>query len=212
MQIISNLYHNFPKQRIVLVTHSNAALNDLFKKILERNVDARHLLRLGAGEYDLRESLAAEGGRGQGETFTKHGRVQWCLGRRQELLAEVQRLGNSISSTVGDVGYTCETAEYFYEYTVKVAISRFEKSIESSTPTLVVSELFPFNLFFANAPDQPLFKGKYDIDIDIARGCITHIRNLFQEVLDYRALELLRTQAHRCDYILKNQVRIYVYL
>lgn len=36
-----------PSQRIVLVTHSNAALNDLFEKILARDVDPRHLLRLG---------------------------------------------------------------------------------------------------------------------------------------------------------------------
>jgi hypothetical protein len=37
-----------PGQRILLVTHSNAALNDLFEKILARDVDPRHLLRLGA--------------------------------------------------------------------------------------------------------------------------------------------------------------------
>ena len=42
VQIISALYHNNPTQKILLVTHSNAALNDLFEKIMERNVDARH--------------------------------------------------------------------------------------------------------------------------------------------------------------------------
>lgn len=35
VQIISNLYHNYPNQKIVLITHSNAALNDLFEKIME---------------------------------------------------------------------------------------------------------------------------------------------------------------------------------
>lgn len=35
MQIITALYHNYPSQRILLVTHSNAALNDLFAKIEE---------------------------------------------------------------------------------------------------------------------------------------------------------------------------------
>lgn len=34
VQIISNLYHNHPTQKILLVTHSNAALNDLFEKIM----------------------------------------------------------------------------------------------------------------------------------------------------------------------------------
>ena len=35
VQIITNLYHNYPTQKILLVTHSNAALNDLFEKIME---------------------------------------------------------------------------------------------------------------------------------------------------------------------------------
>ena len=34
VQIISELYHNFPHQRTLLVTHSNHALNDLFEKIM----------------------------------------------------------------------------------------------------------------------------------------------------------------------------------
>lgn len=35
VQIAAALYHNYPKQRILLITHSNAALNDLFIKIKE---------------------------------------------------------------------------------------------------------------------------------------------------------------------------------
>lgn len=42
VQIISNLYHNYPTQKIVLVTHSNAALNDLFMKIMEVRYGIRH--------------------------------------------------------------------------------------------------------------------------------------------------------------------------
>ena len=30
VQIISNLYHNFPDQRTLLVTHSNQALNQVY--------------------------------------------------------------------------------------------------------------------------------------------------------------------------------------
>lgn len=33
VQIINNLYKNFPGERTLLVTHSNQALNDLFEKI-----------------------------------------------------------------------------------------------------------------------------------------------------------------------------------
>jgi intron-binding protein aquarius len=34
VQIIANLYHNFPDQHTLLVTHSNQALNQLFEKII----------------------------------------------------------------------------------------------------------------------------------------------------------------------------------
>src|SRR5580698_9873682 len=53
VQIISNLYHNFPEQRTLIVTHSNQALNQLFEKIMGLDVDERHLLRLGHGQEAL---------------------------------------------------------------------------------------------------------------------------------------------------------------
>jgi intron-binding protein aquarius len=48
VQIMHVLYHNCPSQRTLVIAHSNQALNDLFTKILERDVPARYLLRLGA--------------------------------------------------------------------------------------------------------------------------------------------------------------------
>ena len=42
VQIMHVLYHNCPGQRTLLITHSNQALNDLFEKILERDVPARY--------------------------------------------------------------------------------------------------------------------------------------------------------------------------
>jgi len=219
VQIVANLYHNNPGQRILLITHSNAALNDLFEKIMERNVDGRHLLRLGSGETELRDSLAVGGacgsGRGQGGVFSKQGRVQWCLARRAELLAEVQRLGGTMQGQVGDVGYTCETAEYFYEYSLKSIIDSFEaRLVELETRHMerkavddsAVKDSFPFSTFFANAPNQPLLRCSLAADLEAAKGCIVHLRRLFRELADYRAFELLRTQAHRCDYMLMKQV------
>ena len=76
VQIISNLYHNFPNQRTLIVTHSNQALNQLFEKIMALDIDERHLLRLGHGEKD----------------FSRYGRVNYVLAKRLDLLMEVQRL------------------------------------------------------------------------------------------------------------------------
>ena len=53
VQIMAELFHNFPSQRCLVVTHSNHALNDLFEKIMERDIDERYLLRLGRGEESL---------------------------------------------------------------------------------------------------------------------------------------------------------------
>ncbi|KAL3868820.1 hypothetical protein ACJMK2_041579 [Sinanodonta woodiana] len=107
VQIISNIYHNFPDQRTLIVTHSNQALNQLFEKIMALDIDERHLLRLGHGE----EALETE------KDFSRYGRVNYVLAQRLELLEEVERLQNSFG-VPGDVSYTCETAGYFYLYQV----------------------------------------------------------------------------------------------
>uniref|UniRef100_A0A673CNS9 RNA helicase aquarius n=1 Tax=Sphaeramia orbicularis TaxID=375764 RepID=A0A673CNS9_9TELE len=113
VQIISNLYHNFPEQRTLIVTHSNQALNQLFEKIMALDIDERHLLRLGHGEEELETE----------KDFSRYGRVNYVLARRLELLREVARLQESLD-VPGDVSYTCETAGHFYLYQV---ISRWEQ-------------------------------------------------------------------------------------
>lgn len=219
VQIISALYHNNPTQKILLVTHSNAALNDLFEKIMERNVDPRHLLRLGSGEKDLRETLAASGagggGRGQGEAFSKQGRVDWTLMRRMQLLEQVQRLAGTIGVT-GDVGYTCETAEYFRLEHIQSRIEKYHMDITASAsagasvpsvpPTSAAQRAFPFPIYFSDTP-KPVFTGDEESDLASAEGCFRHISKLFEELNDYRAFELLRTQGHRSDYLLTKQVK-----
>lgn len=218
VQTISNLYHNHPNQRILLITHSNAALNDLFEKIMERNIPPRHLLRLGAGELELRETLAASGaggsGRGQGEVFSKHGRVQWCLSRRLQLLEEVQRLGDSLNMAVGDVGATCETAEYFYCNQIKTLIESFlSKRNGSEGEGKPIADIFPFSNFFVNIPNPPLFNADAELENEeVAVGCIRHIVQLFVELRDYKGFELLRSQAHRSDYMLMKQVCVVTYV
>ena len=107
VQIISNIYHNFPEQRTLIVTHSNQALNQLFEKIMHLDVDERHLLRLGHGE----EALETK------KDFSRYGRVNYVLSKRLELLSEVSRLQTCLK-VPGDVGYTCETAGHFYLYQV----------------------------------------------------------------------------------------------
>jgi len=121
-QIISNLYHNFPDQRTLIVTHSNQALNQLFEKIIALDVDERHLLRLGHGE----EELDTE------KDFSRYGRVNFVLARRIELLNEVERLKQSLGVT-GDVSYTCETSGFFFVYHVLPRWEEFNIKIRKET-------------------------------------------------------------------------------
>jgi intron-binding protein aquarius len=128
VQAIATLYHNFPGQRILLVTHSNQALNDLFEKLLERDVPQHQLLRLGAGEKEL----ATEA------DFSKWGRVNHALSRRLELLGQVQALAGSLG-VPGDVGYTCETAEYFCLHHVTSRVEGFRAKFGVPPPPAVAS-------------------------------------------------------------------------
>ena len=41
VQIISLIYHNFPNERTLIITHSNHALNDLFEKISKLDINER---------------------------------------------------------------------------------------------------------------------------------------------------------------------------
>ncbi|XP_052775236.1 RNA helicase aquarius-like [Mya arenaria] len=199
VQIISNIYHNFPDQRTLIVTHSNQALNQLFEKIMALDIAERHLLRLGHGE----ESLETE------KDYSRYGRVNYVLAQRLELLQEVQRLQESLK-VAGDVSYTCETAGYFFIYQVLARWEEFLANIRKLKDRTAekVKELFPFSEFFKNAP-PPVFKGRsYAEDMDIAEGCFRHIKKIFTQLEEYRAFELLRSGSDRADYLLIKEAKI----
>ncbi|KAI0220204.1 RNA helicase aquarius [Lamellibrachia satsuma] len=201
VQIISNLYHNFPDQRTLIVTHSNQALNQLFQKIMALDIDERHLLRLGHGE----ETLQTE------KDFSRYGRVNYVLAQRLELLEEVARLQQSLG-VPGDVSYTCETAGHFYMYQV---LSRWEEYLSKvkvpkgqTGDMKKVKDEFPFTKFFENAP-QPIFKERsYEEDMDMAEGCFRHIKKIFTELDEFQAFELLRSGSDRAKYLLVKEAKI----
>ncbi|KAI0500818.1 hypothetical protein KFK09_019035 [Dendrobium nobile] len=198
VQILNVLYHNCPSQRTLIITHSNQALNDLFEKIMERDVPARYLLRLGQGEQELATDL----------DFSRQGRVNAMLVRRLELLNEVERLARSLKLPE-DVGYTCETAGYFWLLHV---YSRWEQFLDACTknkykPTFV-KDRFPFHDFFSNTP-QPVFSGEsFEKDMRAAKGCFRHLSTMFQELEECRAFELLKSTADRANYLMTKQAKI----
>lgn len=198
VQILNVLYHNCPSQRTLIITHSNQALNDLFEKIMERDVPARYLLRLGQGEQELATDL----------DFSRQGRVNAMLVRRLELLSEVERLARSLQLPE-DVGYTCEMAGYFWLLHV---YSRWEQFLaacaDNKDKPVFVQDRFPFKEFFSNAP-QPIFTGEsFDKDMRAAKGCFRHLKTMFQELEECRAFELLKSTVDRSNYLMTKQAKI----
>jgi intron-binding protein aquarius len=179
-----------------LVTHSNQALNQLFDKLVELDIDERHLLRLGHGEEYLEST----------KDFSKYGRVNYMLAKRLDLLKEVERLGKTLGMTE-DVAYTCETAEYFFNSHVKPLWQSFEEKAKEFKGEDSVATNFPFTKFFANAP-QPLFKQSLQEDMRTATGCWRHINNLFVELGECRPFELLRTPIDRANYLVTKQAKV----
>lgn len=199
VQIISNLYHNHPNQRTLIVTHSNQALNQLFEKIMQLDIDERHLLRLGHGE----EALETE------KDFSRYGRVNYVLSQRIGLLGKVKKLQDSLSVT-GDVSYTCETAGHFYLYEVIARWEKFLSDVENKhgmTPEDFADQ-FPFTKFFNDA-QQPLFKASsFDDNMTIANSCYRYIEHIFTELEEFRAFELLRNGLDRSKYLLVKEAKV----
>lgn len=199
-QIISNLYHNFPQERILLVTHSNQALNQLFEKITKLDIDDRHLLRLGHGEDRLNTS----------SSFSKQGRVESFLDNRAQLLSEVDRLAECLNAP-GAHGDSCETAGYFNTVYVLPAWEKFQEylSAHPSATTAEIAEAYPFTNYFSNTP-APLFPSSASPSaaIDAASGGYHHISSIFAHLSTIHPFELLRTPHARQTYLLTSAARI----
>lgn len=198
-QIISNIYHDFPSQRTLMIAHSNQALNQLFQKITKLDIDDRHLLRLGHGEEDLDTEV----------NYGKHGRVESFLDNRSRYLAEVDKLAINLEAP-GAHGSSCETAGYFKSVYVTPAWSKFWDLVEPDMAGAdEIRQAFPFHFYFQDAP-QPLFPTDATKEqlADVVRGCQRHIEKIFSELEDIRPFEILRSPKDKANYLLIKEARI----
>ncbi|OCT46083.1 Intron-binding protein aquarius [Cladophialophora carrionii] len=199
-QTINLLYHNFPSERILLVAHSNQALNQLFQKIIALDIDPRHLLRLGHGEEELDTDAS----------YSKYGRVESFLENRQVYLSEVSRLAASIG-VEGAHGASCETADYFNQVFIKPAWQRFwDAANAENASTEAVVAVFPFSKYYSNAPIPTLFSGNATLEEvkEVASGCQYHIDKTFAELESIRPFEILRSSRDQANHLLVSEARI----
>jgi intron-binding protein aquarius len=215
VQIISELYHNFPNERMLLVTHSNHALNDLFEKIMERDIPERYLLRLGRGQ----EALHSD------KDFSKFGRVNFMLARRMELLGRVNELALSLGMDDSSA-YNCEAAGHFYLFQVLSRWEAFQLKLKSlpelkeadektnSERSNVIREHFPFGMFFRdlnakqNNFQTDIFVGNFDQDVHTAESCFKALQVIFTELEETRPFELLRRGVDRGNYLLTKHAKV----
>ncbi|GJQ15923.1 hypothetical protein GpartN1_g7714.t1 [Galdieria partita] len=204
VQIISNLYHSYPEERILLVTHSNNALNDIFVKILQRDIDPKDILRLGHGEEEL----------GLMDSFSREGRVNYMLQKRLDNLQQVKLLAESMLLP-GDYGYSCENALLLYHTHILPLKREFfvqlDQIEDEESKASWIAQHFPFHSFFSQqySDSSSIFRGEsYQKDLQSAKGCFHYLDHLFEELEAFRALELLRNQKERGDYVLLKQAKI----
>lgn len=199
VQIISNIYHNFPEQRTILVAHSNQALNQLFEKIISLDIDARHLLRLGHGEESLRT----------GSSFGKYGRVNSFMERRQLLLSDVERLA-AVLDAPGVHGGSCENAEYFRTAYVVPVWEDFMEHVSKMTDAKELVSLFPMRDYFQGDTTQPTFDMSSSVDEvkAVAQALYKVIESMFSELKDLRPFELLQSNREKANYYLVKEARI----
>ena len=182
-----------------MIAHSNQALNQLFQKITNLDIDNRHLLRLGHGEEDLETDV----------NYGKHGRVESFLDNRARFLAEVDKLAINLAAP-GAHGNSCETAGYFKAVYITPTWSRYWEVVKSdASGTDEARSLFPFYHYFKDAP-QPLFplEASKEQILDVAKGCERHIENIFTELEDIRPFEILRSPKDKANYLLIKEARI----
>jgi intron-binding protein aquarius len=197
------IYHNFPSQRTLIITRSNSALNDLFLKIANLDINERYLLRLGYGEKDLEVN----------KDYSKNGRVNYMLARRINLLDQVNKLAKSIE-ILSHEEYTCESALNFYEIHIRTRINEYEKKLENVKKTELnfdLESLFPFTNFFKNNHfnNTVLFeKNSSQDDEKKSVLLLKFIDNIFLEIKDCYAFELLRNTQERGNYLLTKQAKV----
>ncbi|KAK4517155.1 uncharacterized protein ATC70_000486 [Mucor velutinosus] len=198
VQTIANLYRNHPEQHTLIVTHSNQALNQIFGKLIELDVDPRHVVRLGHGEQELDANVS----------FSKYGRVLAALERRIVLLQQVDYLSQSLS-VPGAHGSTCETADYFFHIHVLPRWESFQSTTATAESVQQVRDAFPFAQYFANAP-TPIFTETMTPAeaIESATGCFRHLQHIFTQLQELRPFELLKSGHDRANYLVTKEAKI----
>lgn len=209
VQLVLNLHRTTPSsEKILIVAHSNQALNDFFSKILSRKlINEAEIVRLGQGQ---RSEAASSDGQTSSfhDDFSRNGRVNFLLQRRLDLLKEVdfmaewleQKDPNQYSGLSGSSGYSCENALFFYQFHVQpLLIAARDEASASSIKSL--DDVLLNAYFTARNGAAPESREKF-------LELVTTLDAYFGELHHLQPFELLQTPRQRGDLYLIQHARI----
>lgn len=204
MQIMKLLMSRPNCGRILLVTKSDNQLDYLFERI-----DPKYLVRFG-GFRGYRETNDNDRII-KGKDLSPSGQVDRILKRRLQLLKNIKQFAESIEYKVFE-DFSCERADYMYNSYCILAFEKFKTDIDIENEENLVKktiqdwEKYPFKNFVKNLlfPDS---EGSIFIDdnLENKRRVFSYwgyIQSIFEEVSEYRALELIREQKEREKYVM----------
>lgn len=203
VQLVLNLYRTTPaREKILLVAHSNRALDNFLAKVLNRNViHEAELVRLGQAQHAGDSNASKESGSTSHANFSRNGRVAFLLKRRAALLTEVEQMAqwliNKDASRYaglagGSASYSCENAQIFYQFHMKPFLDAAREADN-------VTELKEF---------YAMRKGTAPDTADALRQFAADIESYFAELRRLHPFELLQTPRQRGDMYMIYHARI----
>lgn len=201
LELVVQALANFPDKRILIVSHSTSAIDDLFAKLHHSGqVRSDQIMKLGQSED--KSSSAVD--------FSRFGRINHMLKQRLELLTVVERLSRDLDVDMTN-RLTCETAAIFFESQIKQRWEAFsQKSFKDKIDLLTA---YPFStLYFTSVTS--LRKSEADsgsateqeTDLSAVRARLEKhfatIKATFDELERTRAMELLIQNKERGNYLM----------
>uniref|UniRef100_M4BKJ3 AAA+ ATPase domain-containing protein n=1 Tax=Hyaloperonospora arabidopsidis (strain Emoy2) TaxID=559515 RepID=M4BKJ3_HYAAE len=211
VQLVLNLYRfTPPREKVLIVAHSNQALNDFFSKILAQNVvHEAEIVRMGQRQLTSASGSPKEEGEGAFHAdFSRNGRVAFLLERRIALLAEVEQMAQWLIKhdsvqyaglAGGSTSYSCANALVFYQFHMKTFLDAAREATALGSRD---DKVAAFSAFFATR------KGEPPSTIEALRQFAVDIESYFAELRRLQPFELLQTPRQRGDMYLIHHARI----
>eukprot|EP00217_Crustomastix_stigmatica_P009043 CAMPEP_0183790104 /NCGR_PEP_ID=MMETSP0803_2-20130417/807_1 /TAXON_ID=195967 /ORGANISM="Crustomastix stigmata, Strain CCMP3273" /LENGTH=1199 /DNA_ID=CAMNT_0026034295 /DNA_START=693 /DNA_END=4289 /DNA_ORIENTATION=- len=195
-EILYNLFTNFPQEHTILIARSNAALNELFQKVVARGIPAEYLLRLGQGEATLQTDMS----------FTYQGRIQHMLARRLELLCKARKVALSLEMPAR-VPTSCETAKSLWN-TVQACWEQYLMGVRANQSLKYAKNCFPLAKYVEMVTHKVFEPSDLASAMKMAFEVYKDVESVFSELHELRAYEVLKHNSHRNLHLLLSQAKV----